>query len=120
MEILPVDDQLLIEAKIKPKDVAFLATGMPAKVKITAYDYTIYGDLDGSLEQISADTIEEDTTRGKEYYYKILVKTQTNHLMHQGKPLPIKPGMVAEVAVLSGKRTVMSYLLKPLLKAKLY
>ena len=120
MEILPVDDQLLIEAKIKPKDVAFLATGMPAKVKITAYDYTIYGDLDGSLEQISADTIEEDTTRGKEYYYKILVKTQTNHLMHQGKPLPIKPGMVAEVAVLSGKRTVISYLLKPLLKAKLY
>lgn len=120
MEILPIEDQLLIEAKVKPKDVAFLAPGMPAKVKITAYDYTIYGDLDGTLEQISADSIEEDTVRGKEYFYQIQVRTQTNHLQHNGKELPIRPGMMAEVDVLSGKRTVLSYLLKPLLKAKLY
>jgi adhesin transport system membrane fusion protein len=120
MEILPTDDQLLIEAKVKPQDVAFLAPGMPARVKITAYDYTIYGDLEGTLEQISADTIQEDTAYGKEYFYKIQVRTQKNHLEHNGKVLPIKPGMVAEVDVLSGKRTVLSYLLKPLLKARLY
>ncbi len=120
MEVLPIDDQLLIEAKVKPKDVAFLAPGMPAKVKITAYDYTIYGDLKGTLEQISADTIEEDTVRGKEYYYQILVRTESNHLEKNGKILPIRPGMIAEVDVLSGERTVLSYLLKPLIKARLY
>lgn len=120
MEVLPIDDQLLIEAKVKPKDVAFLAPGMPAKVKITAYDYTIYGDLKGSLEQISADTIEEDTVRGKEYYYQILVRTDANHLQKGDKVLPIRPGMIAEVDVLSGQRTVLSYLLKPLIKARLY
>lgn len=120
MEVLPVDDQLLIEAKVKPQDVAFLAPGMPASVKITAYDYTIYGDLHGVVEQISADTIEEDTVRGKEYYYQILVRTETGHLQRNGEILPIRPGMIAEVDVLSGKRTVLSYILKPLIKARLY
>jgi adhesin transport system membrane fusion protein len=120
MEVLPTDEQLLVEAKVKPKDVAFLVPGMRAKVKFTAYDYTIYGDLTGTLEQISADTIEEDTTRGKEYFYQIQVRTERNYLQHNGKHLPIRPGMIAEVDVLGGKRTVMSYLLKPLIKARLY
>lgn len=120
MEVLPVEEQLLIEAKVKPQDVAFLAPGMPASVKITAYDYTIYGDLEGAVEQISADTIEEDTVRGKEYYYQILVRTETSHLERNGEILPIRPGMIAEVDVLSGKRTVLSYILKPLIKARLY
>lgn len=120
MEVLPIDDQLLIEAKVKPKDVAFLVPGMPSRVKVTAYDYTIYGDLKGSLIQISADTIEEDTVRGKEYYYQILVRTEENHLNKNGKTFPIKPGMIAEVDVIGERRTVLSYLLKPLIKAKLY
>lgn len=120
MKVLPIDDNLLVEARIKPKDVAFLAPGMKAKVKITAYDYTIYGDLNGVLEQISADTLEEDTVKGKEFYYQILVHTDKNYLEKNGKNLPIRPGMVAQVDILGGKRTVLSYLLKPLIKAKLY
>ncbi len=120
MKVLPVDDQLLIEAKIKPKDVAFLAPGMKAKIKVTAYDYTIYGDLEGTLQQISADTFEEDTAQGKEYYYQVLVYTEKNYLERNGEKLPIRPGMITQVDILGGKRTVLSYLLKPLLKAKLY
>ena len=120
MKVLPVDDQLLIEAKIKPKDVAFLAPGMKAKIKITAYDYTIYGDLEGTLQQISADTFEEDTAQGKEYYYQVLVYTDKNYLERNGEKLPIRPGMITQVDILGAKRTVLSYLLKPLLKANLY
>jgi len=120
MKVLPVDDQLLIEARIKPKDVAFLAPGMKAKVKITAYDYTIYGDLEGTLEQISADTFEEDTAQGKEYYYQVLIHTDKNYLERNGEKLPIRPGMITQVDILGAKRTVLSYLLKPLIKASLY
>jgi membrane fusion protein, adhesin transport system len=120
MEVIPVADRLLIEAKIKPRDVAFLVPGMPARVKITAYDYTIYGDLKGRLDQISADTIEEETGHGKEYYYQVEVRTDGAQLKHNGKVLPIIPGMVAEVDILSGKRSVLNYLLRPLLKARLY
>jgi len=119
MEITPMEDRLLVEVKIKPRDVAFIVPGMPAKVKITAYDYTIYGDLKGKVEQISSDTIEEDTPRGKEFYYRVLVRTDQAKLVHNGKVLPIIPGMVAEADILSGKRTVLNYLLKPLLKARL-
>lgn len=119
MDIIPIEGQLLVEAKVKPRDVAFLVPGMPARVKITAYDYTVFGDLSGSLEQISADTLEEDTPRGKEAFYKILVRTDTSYLERNGEVLPIKPGMVAEVDIQSGKRTVLNYLLRPLLKARL-
>lgn len=120
MEVTPVEDRLLIEARIKPRDVAFLVPGMPAKVKITAYDYTVYGDLSGTLEQISADTIEEETVRGKESYYQVLIRTDGAKLVRNGETLPIIPGMVAEVDILSGKRTVLNYLLRPLLKARLH
>ncbi|WP_232493695.1 HlyD family type I secretion periplasmic adaptor subunit [Novosphingobium kaempferiae] len=120
MEITPMDDRLLIEAKVRPRDVAFLVPGMAAKVKITAYDYTIYGDLKGRVERISADTIEEETVHGKEAYYQVLVRTDGAHLVRDGKPLPIIPGMVAEVDILTGKRSVLNYLLRPLLKARLH
>ncbi|MCM7239189.1 HlyD family efflux transporter periplasmic adaptor subunit [Enterobacter bugandensis] len=120
MEITPVEDTLLIEARIKPRDVAFLVPGMPARVKITAYDYSIYGDLQGTLEQISADTIEEDTAHGKESFYQVLIKTDANQLKRGDKILPIIPGMVAEVDIISGKRSVLNYLLRPLIKARLY
>ncbi|MFR0690397.1 HlyD family efflux transporter periplasmic adaptor subunit [Enterobacterales bacterium AE_CKDN230030158-1A_HGKHYDSX7] len=119
MEVIPVEERLLVEAKVKPRDVAFLVPGMPAKVKITAYDYSIYGDLKGTLEQISADTIEEETVHGKEYYYQVLIKTDGSQLTRNGEVLPIIPGMVAEVDILSGKRSVLNYLLRPLLKARL-
>lgn len=120
MEVIPVEERLLVEVKIKPRDVAFLVPGMPAKVKITAYDYTIYGDLKGTLEQISADTIEEDTPHGKESYYQVLIKTDGSQLKRGEEVLPIIPGMVAEVDILSGKRSVLNYLLRPLIKARLY
>ncbi|MDU9407927.1 HlyD family efflux transporter periplasmic adaptor subunit [Pseudomonas sp. zfem001] len=120
MEVIPMEDRLLIEAKIKPRDVAFLVPGMSAKVKITAYDYSIYGYLNGTLEQISADTISEDTLQGKEFYYSVLIKTDGSQLMRGGEALPIIPGMVAEIDILSGKRSVMNYLLRPLVKAQLY
>lgn len=119
MEIIPVEERLLVEAKIKPRDVAFLVPGMSAKVKITAYDYTIYGDLAGKVEQISADTIEDDTPHGKESYYQVLIRTDGTQLKRDGQPLPIIPGMVADVDIISGKRSVMNYLLRPLLKARL-
>ncbi|WP_045200943.1 HlyD family efflux transporter periplasmic adaptor subunit [Pseudomonas sp. 2(2015)] len=120
MEVIPVEERLLVEARIKPRDVAFLVPGMPAKVKITAYDFSIYGDLKGTLEQISADTIEEDTPRGKESYYQVLIKTDGSQLKKGDEVLPIIPGMVAEVDILSGKRTVLNYLIRPLVKARLY
>ncbi|MDX3911384.1 MAG: HlyD family efflux transporter periplasmic adaptor subunit [Sphingobium sp.] len=119
MEVIPVEERLLVEARIKPRDVAFLVPGMPAKVKITAYDYTIYGDLTGTLEQISADTIEEETPRGKESYYQVLIRTDGTQLKRGAEVLPIIPGMVAEVDILSGKRSVLNYLLRPIIKARL-
>ena len=119
MQLTPIDDRLLVEARILPRDVAFIRAGMPARVKITAYDYTVYGDLPGAVEQISEDTIEEDTPRGKVAHYKVMVRTDRAYLERAGQTLPIRPGMVAEVDVRSGRRSVLSYLLRPLLKAKL-
>lgn len=119
MQLTPIDDSLLVEARILPRDVAFIRPGMPARVKLTAYDYTVYGDLAATVEQISEDTIEEDTPRGKVSYYVVMVKTDRAFLRRGQQTLPIRPGMVAEVDVLSGNRSVLSYLLKPLLKAKL-
>lgn len=120
MEITPIEDQLLIEARVRPQDVAFVAPGMPASVKITAYDFTIYGDLDGIVEQISEDTIEEETPRGREAFYEVLIRTEEAFLEREGEILPIRPGMVAQVDIQTGKRTLLSYLLKPIIKARLY
>jgi len=120
MEITPIEDQLLIEARVRPQDVAFVAPGMPASVKITAYDYTIYGDLKGEVEQISENTIEEETAQGKESFYEVLIRTEQAHLERDGEVLPIRPGMVAQVDILTGKRTLLSYLLTPIIKARLH
>jgi adhesin transport system membrane fusion protein len=118
LEIVPLEDQLVIEARIKPADVAFLRPGLPATVKITAYDYAIYGGLEATLEQISADTLR-DEKKPDETYYKIQVRTREPHLKDRdGKVLPIIPGMTATVDVLTGHKTVLDYLLKPLLKAR--
>jgi membrane fusion protein, adhesin transport system len=110
-ELVPLDDQLLVEARINPTDVAFLRPGLDAVVKLSAYDYTIYGGLDATLEFISADTItdERDNT-----YFLVRVRTQSAELDNN---LPIIPGMTAQVDILTGKRTVLQYLMKPLLRA---
>jgi adhesin transport system membrane fusion protein len=115
LEIVPLDDTLLIEANIKPADIAFLHPGQKAMIKITAYDFSIYGGLEGSLEQISADTIENQ--KG-ESFYKVKLRTKNNSLTYRNEQLPIIPGMTASVDILTGKKSVLDYLLKPILKAK--
>jgi adhesin transport system membrane fusion protein len=115
VEIVPLEDSLLVEAQVRPADIAFLHPGQPAKVKVTAYDFSIYGGLDGVVEEISADTITDD--RG-ESFYRIRVRTAENALEHNGRTLPIIPGMTTQVDILTGEKTVMDYLLKPILKAK--
>jgi len=114
-EVVPADDALLLEARISPKDIAFLRPGQKALVRLTAYDYVIFGGLEGVVEHIGADTVLDED--GKTSYYLVRVRTVKSSL---GKNLPIIPGMVAEVDVLTGKKSVLSYLLKPVLRAKSY
>ncbi len=116
IEIVPLDDSLVVEAKILPKDIAFLHPGQEATVKFTAYDYTIYGGLKAKLEQIGADTITDEDK--KTTYYLIRLRTEKSHLGTDQKPLLIIPGMVATVDIMTGKKTIMSYLLKPIMKAR--
>lgn len=115
VEIVPLDDTLLVEAKIRPQDIAFLRPGQEAMVKFTAYDYTIYGGLKAKLEQISPDTV---TDKDGKSFYVIRLRTEKNHLGSNEKPLIIIPGMVASVDIITGKKTILSYLLKPILRAR--
>jgi membrane fusion protein, adhesin transport system len=116
MEIVPIEDTLLIEAQIRPQDRGFIAPNQKAKVKITAYDYSIYGGLDATLEQISADAIENEK---KELFFRVRLRTDKNFLVgKQGEQLPIIPGMTATVDILTGNKTVLEYLMKPILKAR--
>ncbi len=116
VEIVPLDDTLLVEAKIRPQDIAFLHPGQEATVKFTAYDYTIYGGLKAKLEQIGADTITDEDK--KTTYYIIKLRTERSHLGTDEKPLLIIPGMVASVDIITGKKTILSYLLKPIIRAR--
>ncbi|AZC83977.1 HlyD family type I secretion periplasmic adaptor subunit [Pseudomonas chlororaphis] len=122
LEIVPLEDQLLVEGKIRPADVAFLRPGLPATVKITAYDYAIYGGLKGQVEHISPDTLKDDQKaaagRPDDTYYRVLVLTDSSTLEAGGRSLPIIPGMVASVEVRTGEKTILDYLLKPVLKAR--
>ena len=115
IEIVPTNDTLLIEARIRPSDIAFIHPGQKATVKLTAYDFSIYGGLDAVLELISADSIIDE--RG-EHFFKIQVRTNKNHLGTDENPLPIIPGMVATVDIMTGQKTVMDYILKPLRRAQ--
>ncbi len=112
IEVVPLDDALLLEARVSPKDIGFLHPGQKAMVKFTAYDFSIYGGLDAVVEHISADSVVDD--KGNAFY---LIRVRTNKAS-LGENLPIIPGMVAEVDVLTGKKSVLSYLLKPVLRAK--
>lgn len=116
ISIVPLEDSLLVEAQVNPRDVAFLHPGQPAKVKLTAYDFTVYGGMDAELESISADTI---TDKQGNSFYLIRVRTLKNTLSRpNGESLPIIPGMIAQVDILTGKRTVLDYLVKPFIKAR--
>lgn len=113
IEIVPLEDTLLLEARVLPRDIAFLRPGQPVIVKFTAYDFSIYGGLDGTLEHIGADTVMDD--KGNAFY---TVRVRTNKPGFGDANLPIIPGMVAEVDILTGKKSVLAYLLKPVLRAK--
>lgn len=115
LEIVPLEDNLLIEAKVRPQDVAFLHPGQKAMVKFSAYDYTIYGGLKANLELISADTITDEEGNS---FYLIQVRTDKNHLGSDAHPLLIIPGMIATVDIITGEKSVLDYLLKPVLKAR--
>ncbi|WP_416412789.1 HlyD family efflux transporter periplasmic adaptor subunit [Pantoea sp. App145] len=122
MSLIPSEDNLLLETRIKPTEVAFLRPDLPATVKISAYDFAIYGGLDGVIESISPDTIIDETKArsGREdaTYYRVYIRTHGTNLHVKDKNFPIIPGMTASVEIKTGEKTILSYLLKPVLKAR--
>jgi adhesin transport system membrane fusion protein len=117
MQIVPLEDDLVIEARVMPADIAFIKPGLSATVKIDAYDYTIYGDLPGKLTYISADTLTDDLKQGEQPYYRVRVRTEGRRF--SGRPdedLEIQPGMTATVEIRTGSNTVLNYLVKPVVK----
>lgn len=115
VEIVPEDDSLVLETKILPSDIGFVYKGLKAKVKFTAYDFAIYGGLEGTVERISADTITDEEGNS---FYIARIKTDKNHLGTPDKPLYLLPGMTASVDIIVGKHTILDYILKPIIKAK--
>lgn len=115
LEIVPLEDSLLIEAKVRPEDIGFIKPGLQAVVKLSAYDFAVFGGLPASVETISADTILDEEGNS---FYQVRVRTDKNFLGTAEAPLPIIPGMQASVDVITGKKTLLDYLLKPILKAK--
>lgn len=118
MQIVPLDDKLLVEAQVSPRDIAFIRPGLEASVKITAYDYSIYGGLDGKIVTISPDTIR-DEVQADVFYYRVNILTDKYYLENKsGVRFPIVPGMIASVDIITGEKTVLDYLLKPINRAK--
>jgi adhesin transport system membrane fusion protein len=118
MQIVPLDEQLLIETRISPRDIAFIHPEQQAKVKITAYDYSIYGSLDGKVVTISPDTIQ-DEVKPEIFYYRVFIRTDSDVLRNKaGKTFAIVPGMIATVDIRTGEKTVLDYLIKPLNRAR--
>ncbi len=115
VEIVPLEDTLLVEAQIRPADIAFLRPDQPAVVKVTAYDFAVYGGLEAEVESISADTITDD--RG-DHFFRVRVRTEGSNLEKSGEALPIIPGMTTQVDILTGQKTVMDYLMKPILRIR--
>jgi membrane fusion protein, adhesin transport system len=120
LEIIPLDDDLLLEARLKPADVAFVHAGLPAKVKLTAYDYSVFGDLKGVVQLVSPDTIKDETRASQpdSSFYRVIVKTQAPAIRVGDRDLPIIPGMIGQVEIRTGEKTVLDYLLKPMFKAR--
>jgi len=116
MEVVPMGDKLLVETRVKPADIAFIKVGDKALVKVTAYDFSTYGGLDGKVVQVSADSIYDEVER--EAYFIVIVETQRAFLQAAGRRLPITPGMMTDTQIITGRKSVLSYLLKPVLKAR--
>ncbi len=115
MEIVPLDDSLLVEVRVRPADVAFLYPNQKAMIRFSAYDFSVYGGLEGILEQISADTIED---KQGEVFYLAKLRTEKNGITYNNEFLPIIPGMVTTADILTGRKTILDYILKPILKAR--
>ena len=118
IEIVPQSEVLLVEAKIDPKDIAFINPKQKAIVKITAYDFSIYGGLEGNIVEISADSIVDKEDKNQRSYYKVVIKTKRNYLEKHGEKFPIIPGMIASVDIITGQKSILDFILKPILKTK--
>jgi len=116
MEVVPMGDKLLVETRVKPSDIAFIKVGDKALVKVTAYDFSTYGGLDGKVVQVSADSIYDEVER--EAYFIVIVETEKAYLSAAGRNLPITPGMMTDTQIITGRKSVLTYLLKPVLKAR--
>lgn len=116
LDIVPISATLLVEARLSPTDVAFVVPGQKANIKLTAYDFSIYGGLEGEVQNVSADSIVDPDTR--ETYYSVLISTEESGLAYRDQVLPILPGMVTSVEIITGRKTVLQYLLKPINKAR--
>ncbi|MDZ3833288.1 MAG: HlyD family type I secretion periplasmic adaptor subunit [Sphingopyxis sp.] len=114
MQIVPLGEKLLVETRVTPRDIAFIKVGDPANVKVTAYDFSIYGGLKGRVVRVSADSIYDEVER--QPYFTVVVETTHSYLTSNGHRLPITPGMLCDVEILTGKKSVLTYLLKPVLK----
>ena len=116
MEVVPMGDKLLVETRVKPSDIAFIKVGDKALVKVTAYDFSTYGGLEGKVVRVSADSIYDEAER--QAYFIVIVETQKSYLTAAGRRLPITPGMMTDTQIITGRKSVLSYLLKPVLKAR--
>ncbi|MFC4277696.1 HlyD family efflux transporter periplasmic adaptor subunit [Achromobacter aloeverae] len=118
LQIVPIDEDLVIEAKVKPRDIAFIKAQLPSSIKLDAYDYSIYGSLQGTVSYISADTLNDEAKDGTQQpYYRVQVKTRSRELTSRdGQPIQTQPGMTATVEIKTGKHTVWEYLTKPITK----
>ena len=118
IEIVPQSKIMLVEAKIKPKDIAFINPNQKAIVKITAYDFSIYGGLEGKIVEISADSIKDKDSKDGQTYYKVVIQTNKNYLEKDGNKFSIIPGMIASVDIITGQKSILDFILKPILKTK--
>ena len=116
MEVVPMGDKLLVETRVKPSDIAFIKVGDKALVKVTAYDFSTYGGLDGRVVQVSADSIYDEVER--QAFFTVIVETNRAYLVAAGRKLPIAPGMMTDTQIITGRKSVLTYLLKPVLKAR--
>ena len=116
MEVVPIGEKLQVETRVKPSDIAFIKVGDKALVKVTAYDFSIYGGLAGRVTQISADSIYDEAQ--KEAYFNVIVETDRSYLEASGRRLPITPGMITTTEIITGRKSILSYLLKPVMKAR--
>jgi adhesin transport system membrane fusion protein len=114
MEVVPAEDRLLITAKVKPSDIAFLKPGQDARIRVTAYDSSIFGSLPGKVVRVGADAVVDGEK--KETYFEVLLEAEKNYLGDPAEHLTISPGMAADASIQTGKRTMMEYMLKPIVK----